>query len=249
MTVLVKISGSELDDKAYLAQFAGGIRSMTQPVIIVHGGGKEISHMQRRMGIEPRYVDGVRITDAASLELTEMVLCGRINKRLVRTLLAARVNAVGISGVDGGMIQAKKMIMAKYPTLNMRYTGAVVEVRTHIVTVLLEAGFIPVIAPLGLSKKTNYNVNADHVAGALANAMQVERLIFLTNVPGVLDKDGSRIPELTTAQAEALIEEGIINKGMIPKVRTALSALEQGVSAVMIGTIDALAGVGTTFAR
>jgi acetylglutamate kinase len=248
MTLVVKISGSELDDAAFVARFSAAIRSLTEPVIIVHGGGKEISEMQRRMGIEPRYIDGIRITDAESLALVEMVLCGMINKRLTRSLIEAGVDALGVSGVDRGIVRAQKMDSPS-PDIDMGFTGSITAVRAEPLREWIAAGVIPVIAPICLGEGTNYNVNADHVAGAVASALGAERLIFLSNVKGVLNKKGKVIPTLTPDQVEALIADGTINRGMIPKVRTALGALEAGAASVVIGGIDALNGSGTVLKR
>ena len=132
--IVLKISGHELDDADYLRDFANTLARMNQPVIIVHGGGKEISALQTRLGIEPRYIDGIRITDAESLVLVEMVMCGTINKRIVRTLLAAGVQAIGLSGVDGGIVQAVKMV---HPTVDMGFTGQIVTVNPKPLQVLL----------------------------------------------------------------------------------------------------------------
>jgi acetylglutamate kinase len=248
VTTIIKISGAELDDSAYVERFAQIVRDLNAPTIIVHGGGKEISELQRRMNIEPRYVDGVRMTDAESLRLVEMVLCGAINKRLVRVLVAAGVDALGMSGVDRGMIRAEKMRLPAQPDIDMGFTGSIYMLRGEIARGYLEMGVTPVIAPICGGDGTNYNVNADHVAGAVAAAVGAKRLIFLSNVPGVLNADQTLIPTLSPAQTEALIADGTIFGGMIPKVRTALDALSRGAASVVIGNLDTLAtGVGTTF--
>lgn len=245
MAIVIKISGHELDDPAFLKQFAGAIRAMSgQALAIVHGGGKEISAMQTRMGIEPRYADGIRITDADSLALVEMVLCGTINKRLVRVLVNAGVDAVGMSGVDGGLVSAAKL---KHGAIDMGFTGEVTAVRIDVLQDLLDLNLVPVIAPICLGDANNYNVNADHVAGAIGVAINAERLVFLSNVPGVM-QDGAVISELTRAQSESLINDGVISGGMIPKVKTALDALASGVARVTITNLDGLqSGGGTTF--
>jgi acetylglutamate kinase len=248
MTLVIKISGSELDDAAFVGRFAAAVRALTEPVVIVHGGGREISAMQRRMGIEPRYFDGVRITDAESLALVEMVLCGTINKRLTRSLIEAGVDALGVSGVDRGIVRAQKMD-SPAPAIDMGFTGRIAAVRAEPLREWLASGVTPVIAPICLGAGTNYNVNADHVAGAVAAALGAERLIFLSDVPGVLNKAGEVMPTLSSDQAEALITDGTISGGMIPKVRTALSALEAGAASAVIGGIDALDGGGTALCR
>jgi acetylglutamate kinase len=242
--ILVKVSGHELDDEAYLDEFAQIIKSLNVPVVIVHGGGAEISAMQKAMGIEPRYLDGVRITDEASLKVVEMVLCGTVNKRLVRHLLAAGVDAFGMSGVDRGLVRAEKM---QHPTQDMGFTGSIVSVRVDVMTSLLDQGVTPVVAPVCLGSDSALNVNADHVAGAIAAFIGVSRVVFLTNVRGVLVND-QLASTLTPGRTQELIADGTIFGGMIPKVQTALHALERGVSQAVITNLNGLqSGTGTTF--
>lgn len=244
--ILVKVSGHELDDPNFLAAFAGVIAALNQPVIVVHGGGKEISTLQQQMGIEPQYVDGVRVTDQASLALVEMVLCGAVNKRLVRQLAAAGVDALGLSGVDRKLVTAHKM---PHPTHDMGFTGEVSGVRAEVLTSLLDQGITPVVAPICAGETSAFNVNADHVAGAIAGALGVDRLVFLSNVPGVLI-DNVVAPRLTPARVDELITAGTIYGGMIPKVRTALAALEGGVSQAVITDLKGLeTGGGTVFTK
>ena len=243
--IVLKISGHELDDADYLRDFANTLARMNQPVIIVHGGGKEISALQTRLGIEPRYIDGIRITDAESLVLVEMVMCGTINKRIVRTLLAAGVQAIGLSGVDGGIVQAVKMV---HPTVDMGVTGQIVTVNPKLLQALLSNGYVPVLAPVSLGQDSSYNVNADHVAGAIAAAVGASRVIFISNVPGVM-KNGEVLATLNPAQTETLVEDGTINGGMIPKVRTALEALTLGVTQSVITNLAGLQSAGGTVFR
>jgi acetylglutamate kinase len=247
MTLVIKISGSELDDPAYLARFAAAVRDHAHAVCIVHGGGKEISDMQRRMGIEPRYVDGVRVTDAESLALVEMVLCGTINTRLVRVLVNAGVEALGVSGADRGIVRAANMHLPDKPDFDMGFTGEVTGVRGDVLRAWLESGITPVIAPICLGESSSLNVNADHVAGAVAGAVGAERLVFLSNVPGVL-AGGAVVRELNRDRTEALISDGTISGGMIPKVRTAVRALANGARAAVITDLHGLlSGGGTVF--
>jgi acetylglutamate kinase len=242
--IVVKISGHELDDPAFLKRFVETIRELTQPVIIVHGGGREITEMQEKMGITPQYVDGLRITDAATLALVEMVLCGAVNTRLVRMLVNGGLEALGMSGVDRGVVRAVKV---QHPDRDMGFSGAVASVRGDVLVQLLAHGVIPVIAPICLGDDSAYNVNADHVAGAVAAAIAAEKLVFLTNVRGVL-VDGRVALGLTPERAEALIADGTIFGGMIPKVRTALGALQSGVARAVITDLDGLRmGEGTAF--
>ncbi len=244
--MIIKIGGHELDSAEFLAGLAPVIYSLDTPVVIVHGGGKEISTLQGRLGIEPKFVDGVRVTDADSLALVEMVLCGTVNKRLVRTLVNAGVNAIGISGVDGGLISAAKM---QHAAVDMGFTGEVTAVRVDVLHNLLDIGITPVIAPICLGVDSNFNVNADHVAGAVAAAVEAERLVFLSNVEGVL-VDDQVMGVLTPKRAEALIADGTIFGGMIPKVRTALQALDSGVMQAVITNLDGLRqGGGTVFMK
>jgi acetylglutamate kinase len=240
--IVLKISGHELDDAEYLRDFAAVLAKQNQPVIIVHGGGKEISALQTRLGIEPRYIDGIRITDADSLVLVEMVMCGTINKRMVRTLLAAGVQAIGLSGLDAGIVQATKMA---HTSVDMGFTGQIVTVNPKPLEILLAAGYTPVLAPVSLGEDSSYNVNADHVAGAIAAAVGASRVIFISNVPGVM-KNGEVLATLTPGDTEALIDDGTINGGMIPKVRTALEALTLGVTQSVITNLAGLQSAGGT---
>jgi acetylglutamate kinase len=242
--ILVKVSGHELDDPAYLTAFASIIKGLSVPTIIVHGGGAEISSLQKQFGIEPRYADGLRITDADSLRVVEMVLCGTVNKRLVRVLNNAGLDALGLSGVDRGLVRAEQM---PHPTQDMGFTGQIVRVRGQVITELLAQGVTPVIAPVCGGEAHNFNVNADHVAGALAKAVNAARVVFLTNVEGVL-VNGAVVPVLSPAQTQALIDDGTIFGGMIPKVQTALGALAGGVQQAVITNLNGLqGGSGTVF--
>ncbi len=242
--IVLKVSGHELDDAAFLQGLADVIAALDTPVVVVHGGGKEISTLQQQMGIEPRYVDGLRITDEPSLKLVEMVLCGSINKRLVRIFLAAGVDALGLSGVDRGIVRAEQM---QVPGHDMGFTGSITTVRPEPLLELLAAGVTPVVAPICLGPDSAYNVNADHVAGAIAAAIGAARIVFLTNVEGVL-VNGQVAPVLTPADVQALIADGSIYGGMIPKVTTALGALDGGIAQAVITNLNGLrAGGGTVF--
>lgn len=240
--IVLKVSGHELSDHAYLTLFALTIAELKQPVVIVHGGGKEISSLQKTLGIEPQYLDGVRITDKDSLDLVTMVLCGLINKRLVRYLMAVGLEAQGLSGVDRGLIRASKM---PHPTVDMGYTGEVGAVRGEILLELLAKGIVPVVAPVCLGEDTEYNVNADHVAGAIAASINAERLIFLSNVEGVLSEK-QLLRKLSPEATQRLIENGTIFGGMIPKVQTALEALQKGVERAVITDLAGLKTHGGT---
>ncbi|MCS6848812.1 MAG: acetylglutamate kinase [Anaerolineae bacterium] len=244
---VVKVSGSELDDPAFLAQFAAAVAQMkragAQP-IVVHGGGKELTQLLTLMNAPTQFVDGLRVTDAKTRDAALMVLSGLANKRLVAALIAQGVDAIGLSGLDAGLIRAERLNDA------LGFVGRPVGVRATLLTAWIEQGLTPVIAPMSLGCDGEiYNVNADHVAGAIAAAVDADLLTFVTNVPGVFDRDKLLIPHLSAAQVEAMIADGTIFGGMIPKVRTALEALDAGVRRVRITDLAGLAsGGGTVFA-
>lgn len=240
--IVIKISGHQIDDVEFLTAFAETIAKLQTPMVIVHGGGKEISNLQEKLGIEPHYVDGVRVTDEQSLAIVTMVLCGSVNKRLVRYLLKQGVDAQGLSGIDRGLIRAKKML---HSTIDMGFTGEITEVHGEILLEMLAQGVIPVVAPVSIGEDSHYNVNGDHVAGAIATAIDADRVIFLSNVEGVLIGDVVS-PELTSQKTENLIQDGVIYGGMIPKVQTALQALQSGVSQVVITNLTGLQTHGGT---
>ncbi len=238
--VVIKVGGHEIGDPAFLRELAMIVHDFSSPVIIVHGGGDEISQLQKLMQIEPQYVDGLRVTDAASLAVVEMVLCGVVNKRVVRYLVNVGVDALGMSGVDRGLVRGQKIP-------NMGFTGTVKGVREDILRELLNQAITPVIAPVCFDDESNLNVNADIVAGAIGAAVRAERVVFITNVEGVL-VDGQRVDQLTVSEVNALIENGIIFGGMIPKVRTALEVLAAGVPQATITNLAGLkSGMGTNF--
>jgi len=240
--IVIKLSGHDLNNAAYLHEFSIYVREVEPPVVIVHGGGKEISSLQQKLGIEPQYIDGVRVTDPASLSIVEMVLCGTINKRLVRHLVTVGLDAQGMSGVDRGLIRARKMTHAD---VDMGFTGEVDTVRGDLLLDWLKQKIVPVIAPICLGDGSAYNVNADHVAGAVAGAINAERVVFLSNVDGVLH-DNKVIPRLTASDIQAAIDDGIIYGGMIPKVQTALAVLDAGVPNVIITSLVGLKSHGGT---
>ncbi|MDQ7028103.1 MAG: acetylglutamate kinase [Anaerolineae bacterium] len=240
--ILIKIGGHDIADPNFLSELASVIATMTVPVAIVHGGGKEISDMQQRLDIEPQYIDGVRITDAESLSVVTMVLCGTVNKRLVRTLTSNGVDAQGLSGVDRGIIRAAKM---PHPSIDMKFTGEVIRVRDDVLLMMMAQGIVPVIAPICAGKDSSYNVNADHVAGAVAAAIGVERLVFITNVEGVLVNETVKL-SMTQLETAALIADGTIFGGMIPKVTTALHTLQSGVAKAVITNLTGFKTHGGT---
>jgi acetylglutamate kinase len=241
--LVLKVGGNEIDDTAFVDQLGEAMAAVSQPMMLVHGGGKEIKQLQEKLGLEAQYIDGLRVTDEESLVLVQMVLAGRINKRLVATLSNAGLDVFGMSGIDRTSIQAKKLI---HPNGDLGFVGQVTQVKTDVFKRMLEDQVIPVISPICYGPGGDvFNVNADHVAQALAVAMRADELVFLTNVPGVL-AEGELLAELTTADVEDLIADGTITGGMIPKVRSALEAVEHGVASVRITNLAGLRqGIGT----
>jgi acetylglutamate kinase len=203
--------------------------------VIVHGGGKEISSTLSRLGIEARFVDGLRITDAQTMDVVEMVLAGKINKRIVGMFGKHGVKAVGISGVDAGTLQVKKK---EYQHGDLGQVGEITSVDTGLLTSLVESGFVPVVAPIGVDEKgERYNVNADSAAGAIAGALGAEKLVLLTDVPGIMRetvRGKEVISRITADEIRKLIADGTIYGGMVPKVEACLGALESGAKHVHI---------------
>lgn len=244
---VIKIGGNELDDPDFIDRMGEAIAAIEVSAILVHGGGKEIRELQQRLGVTPQYIKGLRITDEASLDIVKMVLAGRINKRLVASLLTAGVDAFGMSGIDRAAIKAVKL---EHPEGDLGQVGRVVEVRTEVFSRFLEDDTVPVLSPICYGPDgSTFNVNADHVAQAVAIAMQAEVLIFVSNVPGVL-REGELLPRLTTTDIERLIDEKVIVDGMIPKVQSAVEAVNGGVAAVRITNLEGLkAGTWTTIIK
>ncbi len=239
---IIKVGGNEIDDADFLSHFAQTVATLDLSPIIIHGGGKEIADLQIKLGLTPRFVEGLRVTDDASLTVTEMVLCGSVNKRIVVRLLQAGVEAIGLSGVDRGLVRVEKM---QHPSGDLGRVGRVVSVRGEILRALVEQHVVPVIAPISLGTDGAYNVNADSVACAIASAVSAEAVIFVTNVPGVME-NGAVIPSMTAHQANALIKSQVIRGGMIPKVRAALDAVAAGACAARITDLAGLkSGTGT----
>ena len=234
---VIKVGGNELKDEQFLTGLASAIAKMDESVVIVHGGGQAIADMQMALGLPIEKVDGLRVTSEAAMNVTEMVLSGHTNKLLVRALLAADVNAIGLSGVDGGLLMARKKV---HDSADLGYVGTVMSVNTLILELLLAEGFTPVISPVSLGLDNHaYNVNADEAATAIAAALEADQLDFISNVPGVL-QDNVLVHQLTNKQTKKLITEGVIFGGMLPKVRAALNSVEQGVTQVRIVNLAGL---------
>ncbi|MBQ1541782.1 MAG: acetylglutamate kinase [Caulobacteraceae bacterium] len=250
-TVVIKYGGHAMGEEAVAKLFAADavlLKLLGLHPVVVHGGGPQISRMLEKAGVKSTFVDGLRVTDAATMEVAEMVLSGAINKEIANwiTLAGAEadVRGVGLSGKDARMITVEKTNKTRRdPDSNIEHAvdlGFVGEPRAvdpKIVEALIyaEQDYVPVIAPIGVSAEgETYNINADTVAGAIAGALQAKRMLLLTDVAGVLDKGGELIRQMTVAEARAAIETGVATGGMIPKLETAISAVEQGVEAVVI---------------
>jgi len=241
-----KVGGHELDQPAFLAGLAQAAAAAGEPLVIVHGGGKVIGELQQQLGLAPVKVDGLRVTDEASLTVAQMVLSGLVNKRIVAALLAAGVEALGLSGVDRGLLRCRKLA---YPGGDLGLVGEIVSVRAEILRELAAQGVTAVISPISLGLEGQiYNVNADSAAAAVAGALATDQLDFVSNVPGVT-VDGRHLPTLNEAEAEKLIASGVIVGGMIVKVRAALTAVSQGAIQARITNLDGLLqGGGTVIA-
>jgi acetylglutamate kinase len=231
--VVVKFGGNAMGDDEAMAQFARDIvllRMVGIRPVVVHGGGPMINAMLDKLGIESSFVRGKRVTDKATVEVVEMILSGLVNKRIVQAINDAGGRAVGLSGKDDDLM----VCVADDPELG--FVGRPVEMNVQVLRDLYSAGIIPVVAPVatGMEENETFNVNGDTAAGAIAGALKADRLLLLTDVAGVKDETGEVVTQLDSDRARAMIEEGTIKGGMIPKVETALGAIEEGVRAVVI---------------
>jgi acetylglutamate kinase len=244
-TIVVKYGGHAMTEDHLAAEFGRDIALLKQVGInpvIVHGGGPQINAMLTRLEIKSTFVDGLRITDAAMVEVVEMVLSGAVNKQIAGLINRAGALAVGISGKDGGLIRAKKLARTTRDTdsniesvLDLGFVGEPAHIDTRVIHALTGAGLIPVIAPVGVGENgETYNINADTAAGAIAGALNANRLLMLTDVAGVLDGAKVLMPDLSVPQIHALIADGTISGGMIPKVLTCIEAVKQGVKGATI---------------
>ena len=241
-TLVLKIGGNELDDPSFVAELARVVAGLRPQPVLVHGGGKEIGIIQKALGGEPRFVAGLRVTDEPALHAAEMVLCGLVSTRLVLALLGAGADALGLSGVDRGLIRAEQ---AQHPEGDLGRVGRPVAVRAAVLREQLAPGVVAVVAPGSLGPQGADPVNADEAAAAIAVALGSAEVVFVTNVPGVL-VGGELAARLSASEIAALIGDGTINGGMIPKVRAALAALGAGVRAARITNLAGLqAGTGT----
>lgn len=236
-TFVVKFGGHAMVDEACRTSFAQDI-VLLQHVgirpVVVHGGGPQIDRALKQMGVQSTFVQGLRVTDEPTMGVVEMVLAGQVNGEVVTSLTNAGGRAVGLSGRDAGFILARK-IEASEGEPDIGRVGEVVRVEPRVVRSLLGDGFVPVVAPVGVDAEGRaLNINADTVAGRVAGALGAEKLVLLTDIAGILDRDKNLVPELSERDAEAAIAEGSVTGGMIPKVRGCLDALEQGVGSVHV---------------
>lgn len=245
VTVVVKYGGHAMGDDHLAEQFGRDIAILKQVgvnPVVVHGGGPQINAMLKRLAIQSTFVDGLRVTDEAMVEVVEMVLAGTVNKHVAGLITNAGALAVGICGKDAGLIRARKLRRTvRDPgshiehALDLGFVGEPTEVDVRVIHALTGAGLIPVIAPVGLGENgETYNINADTVAGAVAGALGAKRMLMLTDVAGVLDAERRLIPDMTIAEAEARVESGVISGGMIPKVETCIDAVRRGVRGAVI---------------
>ncbi len=244
-TFVIKFGGNAMGDAEMTQSFSQNIVLMKQVginPIVVHGGGPQIGNMLKKLDIETNFVDGLRVTDKTTVEIVEMVLCGKINKEIVQSINNAGGTAVGISGKDSKLINAKRLTKKNYETdssiekiLDLGYVGEPNSINPYILNIFEKSDIIPVIAPIGIGDDgQTYNINADTVAGAIASAIKATKLIILTDVKGVLDEKGILIEEIDINFARDLMSRNIFSEGMIPKIETCVSALNSGTEAVHI---------------
>jgi len=244
-TVVVKFGGNAMVDPALHESFARDVVLMKlvgMNPVVVHGGGPQIGALLEKLNIQSEFVEGMRVTDSQTMDVVEMVLGGSVNKEIVASINRSGGKAIGLSGKDGQLIRARKLNVTRHsPELDapeivdIGHVGEVDQIDTDVLDVVLDSHFIPVIAPIGVGEDgSTYNINADLVAGKLAQVMQAEKLMLLTNVEGLLDGDGKVMTGLSTNQVDALIADGTIHGGMLPKIGCALDAVKSGVNSAHI---------------
>lgn len=239
-TLVVKYGGNAMTDETLKASFAQDIvllKLVGLHPVVVHGGGPQINAMLEKLGKTGEFVQGMRVTDQETMEVVEMVLGGSVNKEIVNLINQAGGRAVGLTGKDGGMIRARKLFVRspEGAAIDIGQVGEISDIDPSLVQSLENNAFIPVIAPIGVGADgAAYNINADLVAGKLAETLQAEKLLLMTNTPGVLDKEGNLLTGLTAARVDELFADGTIHGGMLPKISSALDAAKNGVNAVHI---------------
>ncbi|EAQ97655.1 acetylglutamate kinase [Congregibacter litoralis] len=244
-TIVVKFGGNAMVDPALHESFARDIVLMKlvgMNPVVVHGGGPQIGELLKKLSIESEFIDGMRVTDAQTMDVVEMVLGGSVNKEIVSSISRNGGKAIGVSGKDGRLIRAQRMHVTRQSPgmdaaeiIDIGQVGEVRQIDREILDVILDSNFIPVIAPVGSDDEGNtYNINADLVAGKIAQVMQAEKLMLLTNVEGLLDANGAVLTGLSTAKVDELIADGTVHGGMLPKIGCALDAVKSGVASAHI---------------
>lgn len=244
-TIVVKFGGNAMVDPLLHESFARDIVLMKlvgMNPVVVHGGGPQIGSLLEKLKIPSEFVDGMRVTDTATMDVVEMVLGGRVNKEIVTSINRSGGKAIGVTGKDGGLIRAAKLQITRHGAelsapeiIDMGHVGEVRQIDTEMLNVILDSNFIPVIAPIGADDAGNtYNINADVVAGKIAQVMQAEKLMLLTNVAGLMDSEKKVLTGLSTAEVDALIADGTVHGGMLPKIGCALEAVKSGVGSAHI---------------
>lgn len=244
-TIVIKYGGNAMVDESLKQGFARDIVLMKlvgMNPVVVHGGGPQIGNMLKQIGKESEFINGMRVTDNETMDVVEMVLGGLVNKQIVSMINRHGGKAVGLTGKDGDLIHARKLTFEKHnpemsapEIIDIGHVGEVASIDTSVVQMLVKDDFIPVIAPIGVGQDgQSYNINADLVAGKLATALNAEKLILLTNIPGVMDKDDNLLTGLRAQKVDELIAEGVIHGGMLPKVQCALDAVRSGVNTAQI---------------
>ncbi len=241
-TIVVKYGGNAMTDAALQKSFAHDVvllKLVGMNPVVVHGGGPQIEALLKRIGKTGKFVQGMRVTDAETMDVVEMVLGGAVNKDIVTLINQAGGKAVGLTGQDGGFIRAKKLMLPDkdqpQQMLDIGQVGEIDSIDPQVISVLEAGGFIPVVAPIGVGANgESFNINADLVAGKLAEILKAEKLVLLTNTPGVLDQDGKLITGLTAKNIDALFADGTLSGGMLPKISSALDAARSGVKSVHI---------------
>ncbi|MDD4881419.1 MAG: acetylglutamate kinase [Gallionellaceae bacterium] len=241
-TVVIKYGGNAMTDPVLKAAFARDVvllKLVGLNPVVVHGGGPQIEDLLKRVGKKGEFIQGMRVTDAETMEVVEMVLGGQVNKEIVNLINQAGGKAVGLTGKDGRFIRAKKLLMENKEkpgdVIDIGQVGQITKIDPSLIAFLDSGDFIPVIAPIGVGEDgETYNINADVVAGKLAEVLKAEKLVLLTNTPGVLDKDGNLLTGLTPRKVDELVAEGTLSGGMLPKIASALDAAKSGVKAVHI---------------
>ncbi len=241
-TIVVKFGGNAMIDEKLKQCFARDVvllKLVGLNVVVVHGGGPQIENLLTRVGKKGEFIQGMRVTDAETMEIVEMVLGGQVNKDVVNLINQAGGKAVGLTGKDGWMIRAKKLFLQNRDNqddlIDIGMVGDITQIDPSLISHLEAGTFIPVIAPIGVGENgETYNINADVVAGKIAEVLRAEKLVLLTNTPGVLDKDGKLVTDVTPAQINAMVEDGTLHGGMLPKIGSALDAARSGVKSVHI---------------